>query len=55
MDQVHEVGFEMIFYSFGSGWNLETVNLEDLKADIAYANAKIDVKKDTEKPVLPCV
>ena len=36
----------MIMYSFGSGFNLETVNLDDLKSDIAYANGKgIEVKR----------
>ena len=40
VDQVSEVGFEMIFYSFGSGFDLETKDLSRLKADIAYANAK---------------
>ena len=45
VDQLAEVGFDMIFYSFGSGFNLEkaandntTLNL--LREDIAYANAK---------------
>ena len=45
VDQLAEVGFDMIFYSFGSGFDLETtVNnatiLEQLRQDIAYANAK---------------
>ena len=30
----------MIFYSFGSGFDLEADNLTSLKADIAYANSK---------------
>ena len=37
------IGFEMIFYSFGSGFDLESTNttyLSQLKADIAYANSK---------------
>ena len=43
MDQLAEVGFEMILYSFGSDWDLEsnsTKYLQALKADVAYANAK---------------
>ena len=45
VDQLAEVGFDMIFYSFGSGFDLEnTVNndtiLIALRDDIAYANAK---------------
>ncbi len=43
VDQLEEVGFEMILYSFWSGFNLETSNAEEierLKADVAYANAK---------------
>ena len=43
MDQLAEVGFEMILYSFGSGWNLEsnsTAYLESVKADVAYASSK---------------
>ena len=40
VDQLAEVGFEMIFYSFGSGFDLESDNLTTLAADIAYANSK---------------
>lgn len=40
VDQLTEVGFEMIFYSFGSGFDLEADDLSQLKADIAYANEK---------------
>ena len=40
VDQLAEVGFEMIFYSFGSGFDLEQNNLTQLAADIAYANSK---------------
>ena len=43
VDQLAEVGFEMILYSFGSGWNLEsnsTAYLESVKADVAYASSK---------------
>ena len=40
VDQLAEVGFEMIFYSFGSGFNLEADDISGLKADIAYANSK---------------
>jgi len=40
IDQLAEVGFEMLIYSFGSGMNIETVDVEALKADIEYANAK---------------
>lgn len=38
-----EVGFEMIFFSFGSGWNLEDTTpefIDKLKSDIRYANSK---------------
>ncbi len=38
-----EVGFEMLLYSFGSGFNLEsnkTDFLPKLRDDIAYANSK---------------
>ena len=40
MDQLAEVGFEMVFYSFGSGFNLEAEDISGLTADIAYANSK---------------
>ena len=40
VDQLSEVGFEMIFYSFGSGFDLEQTNLTGLASDIAYANSK---------------
>ena len=40
VDQLAEVGFEMVFYSFGSGFNLEAEDISGLKADIAYANSK---------------
>lgn len=40
VDQLAEVGFEMIFYSFGSGFDLEAKDLSQLKSDIAYANKK---------------
>ena len=40
VDQLAEVGFEMIFYSFGSGFNLEADDISGLKADIAYANSR---------------
>ena len=40
VDQLAEVGFEMVFYSFGSGFNLEADDITTLKADIAYANSK---------------
>ena len=40
VDQLSAVGFEMIFYSFGSGFDLETSNLTTLKGDIGYANSK---------------
>lgn len=44
VDQLHQVGFDMIFYSFGSGFDLEAVagdpkRLQQLKEDVAYANA----------------
>ena len=43
MDQLSEVGFEMILYSFGSDFDMESTDqkyLDSLKADIAYANSK---------------
>ena len=45
VDQLAEVGFDMIFYSFGSGFDLQTTVynmtiLKQLKDDIAYANAR---------------
>ena len=45
VDQLAEVGFDMIFYSFGSGFDLQTTVYNDtllnaLKDDIAYANSK---------------
>ena len=45
VDQLAEVGFDMIFYSFGSGFDLQTTVYIDtilnaLRDDIAYANAK---------------
>ena len=43
VDQLADVGFEMVLYSFGSGFDLEsndTEYLDSLKADIAYANAR---------------
>ena len=45
VDQLAEVGFDMIFYSFGSGFDLQTTvynmtKLNQLKDDIAYANAR---------------
>ena len=43
IDQMAATGFEMLIYSFGSGFNLETadpVYLAQVKAQIAYANAK---------------
>jgi hypothetical protein len=40
VDQLVKVGFEMIFYSFGSGFDLEANDLDQLKEDIGYANSK---------------
>jgi len=43
VDQLAEVGFEMIIYSIASGLNVENTSqetLERLKADITYANTK---------------
>ncbi len=43
IDQMAEVGFEMLIYSFGSGFNLETADpayLATVKAQIAYAQGK---------------
>jgi hypothetical protein len=43
VDQLAEVGFEMLLYSFGSEFDLEsndTEYLSSLKADVAYAASK---------------
>ena len=40
VDQLVEVGFEMIFYSFGSGFNPESENILKYKEDFEYANSK---------------
>ena len=41
VDQLVEVGFEMIFYSFGSRFDPEdTEKFSQYKADFAYANSK---------------
>jgi hypothetical protein len=44
IDQMHTVGgFDMLIYSFGSGFQLENTDpkyLAGLKADIAYARAR---------------
>lgn len=43
IDQLADVGFEMMIYSMGSGFNVEsddTAYLDRMKADIAYANSK---------------
>ena len=43
IDQMAEVGFEMLIFSFGSGFQLETANetyLNGIKKQIAYAKSK---------------
>ena len=43
IDQLAEVGFEMVIYSFGSGFNLESSNetyLAELKEIVDYAHSK---------------
>ncbi len=43
IDQMAEVGFEMLIYSFGSGFILETANpayLSHIKSQVAYARSK---------------
>ncbi len=43
MDDLSSVGFEMVLYSFGSGWDLESEDpsfLPSLRADVAYANER---------------
>ena len=40
VDQLVEVGFEMIFYSFGSGFNPESEDILKYKEDFEYANSK---------------
>ena len=42
LDQMADVGFEMMIYSFGSGFDMESQDkdyLDKLKEDIAYANS----------------
>jgi len=43
IDQMAEVGFEMLIYSFGSGFDMESDNetyIQQIASDIAYATAK---------------
>ncbi len=43
IDQMAEVGFEMLIYSFGSGFNMESDNqtyIDGITSDIAYATSK---------------
>ncbi len=43
IDQMAEVGFEMLIYSFWSGFNMESNDekyIEQIASDIAYANSK---------------
>jgi hypothetical protein len=43
IDQMAEVGFEMLIYSFGSGFNMESSDekyIEQMASDIKYANSK---------------
>merc|ERR1712216_614964 len=43
IDQMAEVGFEMLIYSFGSGFTLETADasyLNKIKDQVAYAKSK---------------
>ena len=43
VDQMAEVGFEMLIFSFGSGFQLESADptyLAKIKAQVAYANSK---------------
>ena len=43
IDQMAEVGFEMMIYSFGSGFSIEISNesyLKHIADDIAYAHSK---------------
>ena len=43
IDQMADVGFEMMIYSFGSGFDMESKDpnyLSSIAADIAYANSK---------------
>ena len=42
LDQMADVGFEMMIYSFGSSFDLESTNatyIAQLAEDIAYANS----------------
>ena len=43
IDQMAEVGFEMLIYSFGSGFNIESVNetyIAEIKEIADYAHAR---------------
>ena len=43
IDQMAAVGFEMMIYSFGSGFNIESVNntyIDEVASDIKYANSR---------------
>ena len=43
VDQMAEVGFELMIYSFGSGFNVESDNetyIQNIAADIAYARSR---------------
>ncbi|CAF4868908.1 unnamed protein product, partial [Rotaria socialis] len=43
IDQMAEVGFEMLIYSFGSGFNMESNDekyIKQISSDIAYAKSK---------------
>jgi hypothetical protein len=43
IDQLSEVGFDMLIYSFGSGMNMESDNItyiQQIAADVAYARQK---------------
>ena len=42
LQQMHEVGFEMMIFSFGSGFNMESTDkkyLDEIKNNVAFAKS----------------
>jgi len=59
IDQMAEVGFEMLIFSFGSGFNIESTNssyIDDMAKLVAYANSRgievggYDLIAETRRP-----
>ncbi len=53
IDQCHEVGFEMLILSFGSGFNLESRNPEVLKKAQAFSATL--PRKESRSEVIHCL